>query len=45
MPLARIGTTGGDALTLPGEPPILIAELRRAQDEWLPRFMNGGISG
>ena len=45
VPLRRIASTGGDALTLPGEPPILIQELRRAQDEWLPRFMNGGLPG
>ena len=26
----QIGTTGGDALTLPGEPPIVIADLAAA---------------
>ncbi len=45
VPFARIATTGGDALTLPGEPPILIGELRHAKDEWLPRFMKGGLLG
>jgi phosphoribosylformylglycinamidine synthase len=39
--ILRIGTTGGDALTLPGEPPILIADLTRASESWFPAFMAG----
>ena len=37
----RIATTGGDALTLPGETPILVSELRSLHESWLPGFMNG----
>jgi phosphoribosylformylglycinamidine synthase len=35
----RIGTTGGDALTLPGERPMLVANLRERFESWLPRYM------
>jgi phosphoribosylformylglycinamidine synthase len=38
---ARIGTTGGDALALPGEAPVTIAALRQAHETWLPRYMDG----
>ncbi len=38
---ARIGTTGGDALALPGETPVTIAALRQAHETWLPRYMDG----
>ena len=41
VPLLRIGTTGGDALTLPGEEPISIATLRNAHESWLPGYMQG----
>ena len=37
----RIATTGGDALTLPGEAPIVISALRSLHEGWLPGFMNG----
>jgi len=40
VPVMRIGKTGGDALTLPGETPISIAELVRAHEDWLPNFMS-----
>ncbi len=43
--LARIGMTGGNALTLPGTPPILVAELRWAHEAGLPRIMNASRSG
>ncbi len=39
--LKRLGTTGGEALTLPGEPPILIAHLSAAFESWFPAFMSG----
>jgi phosphoribosylformylglycinamidine synthase II len=35
----RIGSTGGDALTLPGEPPILVSDLAGAHESWFPAFM------
>ena len=41
VPVQRIGTTGGDALTLPGEAPISIATLRDAHESWLPGYMQG----
>ena len=41
VPVSCIGDTGGDALTLPGERPISIAELTRAHESWLPDYMAG----
>ena len=38
----RIGLTGGDALTLAGERPILVAKLRESFEGWLPNYMAGG---
>jgi phosphoribosylformylglycinamidine synthase len=37
----RLGTTGGDALTLPGERPISVEALRLAHESWLPNYMAG----
>ena len=42
--LLRLGATGGDALTLPGERPILIAALNERFEGWLPRYMAGGAA-
>ena len=39
----RIGVTGGDSLTLPGEAPILLSTLRSAHESWLPDYMAGEI--
>ena len=41
VPARRLGSTGGDALTLPGEPPIVIADLAAASESWFPAFMAG----
>jgi len=41
VPLRRIGTTGGDALTPKGGRPILVAELRQAFESWFPAYMGG----
>ncbi len=41
VPLCRIGTTGGDALTPKGERPILVAKLRQAFESWFPAYMAG----
>jgi phosphoribosylformylglycinamidine synthase II len=38
---ARIGTTGGAALTIAGEAAILVADLQQVFEAWLPGFMNG----
>jgi phosphoribosylformylglycinamidine synthase len=35
----QIGKTGGDALTLPGERPMLVANLRQTFERWLPAYM------
>jgi phosphoribosylformylglycinamidine synthase subunit PurL len=40
----QLGMTGGDALTLEGERPILIAGLRERVEAWLPAYMAGGAA-
>jgi phosphoribosylformylglycinamidine synthase II len=42
VPLRRIGTTDGDALTLPAQRPIVIATLSQRFENWLPAYMSGG---
>ena len=42
--LLRLGTTGGAALTLPGERPILVSSLNERFESWLPSYMAGGAS-
>jgi phosphoribosylformylglycinamidine synthase len=37
-----VGTTGGDALTIPGEAAIFLADLKHRFAQWLPDFMRGG---
>lgn len=37
----RIGVTGGDALGLPGERPLAVADLNRRFEGWLPGYMAG----
>jgi phosphoribosylformylglycinamidine synthase len=39
--VSRIGTTGGDALTLPGERAMALATLRDKFEGWLPAYMAG----
>src|SRR5262249_53168442 len=41
-PARQIGLTGGDALTLEGERPILVAKLRERFEGWFPAYMAGG---
>jgi phosphoribosylformylglycinamidine synthase len=41
VPAARIGTTGGTALTLPEGDTISLDDLRRAHERWLPDYMEG----
>ncbi|GJE53785.1 MULTISPECIES: phosphoribosylformylglycinamidine synthase subunit PurL [Methylobacterium] len=36
---ARIGTTGGDGLTLPDSETISVADLRAAHEDWFPAYM------
>jgi phosphoribosylformylglycinamidine synthase len=44
VPVRRIGTTGGNALTLPAQRPILVATLSERFENWLPGYMAGGQS-
>jgi phosphoribosylformylglycinamidine synthase len=39
VPAIRLGTTGGDALTVKGAGAISESELRRVHEEWLPSYM------
>jgi len=41
VPVVAVGVTGGDALILPGEAPILLNELRDAHETPLPSYMAG----
>ena len=43
VPLRELGATGGDALTIAGERPILVAKLRESFERWLPAYMAGGV--
>jgi phosphoribosylformylglycinamidine (FGAM) synthase-like enzyme len=45
VPVRRIGTTGGAALTPKGERPILVATLRQSFESWFPAYMKGGGPG
>ncbi len=38
--LTRLGVTGGPALTLPGEEPIVVQDLKEAFESWLPAYMS-----
>jgi len=40
--VCRLGTTGGDALTFPRQRPILVSDLRKRFEAWLPAYMAGG---
>jgi phosphoribosylformylglycinamidine synthase len=42
VPLRRIGTVGGAALTLQGGGAISVAQLKAAHEAWLPGYMNQG---
>jgi phosphoribosylformylglycinamidine synthase len=42
-PVRELGATGGDALTVAGERPILVAKLRESFEGWLPAYMAGGM--
>jgi phosphoribosylformylglycinamidine (FGAM) synthase-like enzyme len=44
VPLRSLGLTGGDALTPKGDRPILVAELRKVFESWLPAYMAGGTA-
>jgi phosphoribosylformylglycinamidine synthase len=42
-PVRRLGVTGGDALTLPGERALPVAALRECFEAWLPAYMAGSV--
>ncbi len=42
VPLRLLGKVGGDAVEIAGEPPLPLAALRTAHEDWLPRFMSHG---
>ncbi len=42
VPAAAVGRTGGDALTVSGDHPISLGELREAHEGWLPDYMAAG---
>ena len=39
LPARIVGRTGGDALTLKGEEPLPLGDLRETHEGWLPRYM------
>jgi phosphoribosylformylglycinamidine synthase subunit PurL len=39
LPARIVGRTGGDAISLKGETPLPLSELRAAHEAWLPRLM------
>jgi phosphoribosylformylglycinamidine synthase subunit PurL len=44
VPVCRIGTTGGNALTLPAQRTILVTTLSERFENWLPGYMSGANS-
>jgi phosphoribosylformylglycinamidine synthase len=45
VPVRRLGMTHGDAIVLPGERPVLLDELRKRHEGWLPAYMAGSAAG
>jgi phosphoribosylformylglycinamidine synthase len=41
LPARIVGRTGGDAISLKGEPALPVADLRRIHERWLPEYMGG----
>jgi phosphoribosylformylglycinamidine (FGAM) synthase-like enzyme len=44
VPCSRIGTTGGDTITIGGEASIAVAALKTSFESWLPAYMSGGAA-
>ncbi|HEY6026593.1 MAG TPA: phosphoribosylformylglycinamidine synthase subunit PurL [Pseudolabrys sp.] len=44
VPVWRLGVTGGTALTLAGERPLPVADLRAKFEAWLPTYMAGEVT-
>lgn len=43
VPLTRLGTTGGPAIAIVGQRPLLVAALVRDFEDWFPRYMAGSL--
>jgi phosphoribosylformylglycinamidine synthase subunit PurL len=43
VPLTRLGATGGPVLSLAGERPLLVSDLKRRFEAWLPAYMAGSV--
>jgi phosphoribosylformylglycinamidine synthase subunit PurL len=43
VPCARIGTTGGDAITIAGQEPVPVSALATAFESWFPAYMGGAL--
>jgi phosphoribosylformylglycinamidine synthase subunit PurL len=43
VPVRRIGTTGGEGLSIPGEQSLSVEELRARFEAWLPQYMAGTL--
>jgi len=41
LPARIVARTGGDVIALKDEAPLSLAELRAANEAWLPQFMAG----
>jgi phosphoribosylformylglycinamidine synthase II len=44
VPVRSLGSTGGDALTLADERPILVVKLRESFEAWFPAYMAAGTA-
>jgi phosphoribosylformylglycinamidine synthase subunit PurL len=43
VPLTRLGATGGAVLSLAGERPLVVSDLKRRFEAWLPAYMAGSV--
>jgi len=41
VPVARLGHTGGDAVAVSGDRPVLLSTLSRRHESWFPDYMSG----
>jgi phosphoribosylformylglycinamidine synthase len=44
VPCVRIGTTGGDAVIIADQIPVLIKMLKAGFESWFPAYMKGGAA-
>jgi len=42
-PLTRLGATGGAVLSLAGERPLVVSDLKHRFEAWLPAYMAGSV--